>query len=159
MAKKPVVFKGVEFSKYEVDERGNVFRKGSVTPLKPFDDARGYNRVDLMNDNNEKVMCKIHLIVAHTFLGEQKEGMIVNHKDGNKRNNATSNLEYISQRENVAHAQVLIKKKDYLSEDIVKTIRSKAKHQTITEIAEEMGLQRHVVRDLLSGKTYTYVAA
>ena len=103
-------------------------------------------------------MAKIHLVVMHTFVGKQKEGVIINHIDGDKTNSALSNLEYISQRENVAHAQRLIKNLPYLEEELIhKILELRNEGLTLNEIADELGLKYHVVRDMLQGKTYNYV--
>lgn len=156
--RKTVILKGQIFNKYEVDEDGNIYRKGSDVPLKKFGDGKGYLRVDLMSDRAEKVMAKIHLVVMHTFVGKQDPGVIINHIDGDKTNSALSNLEYISQRENVAHAQRLIKNIPYLEEDTIKQILDlRDKGYTLNQIADVVGLRYHVVRDMLQGRTYNYV--
>lgn len=46
---------------------------------------------------------RIHQLVARAFIGPQPEGTVVNHKDCNKTNNEPSNLEYVTQAENVRH--------------------------------------------------------
>ena len=40
-------------------------------------------------------------LVAHAFLGKRKPGMTIDHLDGNKKNNAVSNLKYVTMRENI----------------------------------------------------------
>lgn len=156
--RKTVTFKGIKYNKYEIDNLGNVYRKGNDEPLKPFGDGRGYNRVDLMSDRNERISAKIHLIMAHTFLGKQKPGIIVNHKDGNKSNNSLNNLEYISQRENVAHAQRLIKGMVYLDdESITGILLLRNDGVPLQDIADEYNIPYHVVRDLVQGKTYNHI--
>lgn len=52
----------------------------------------------------------IHKEVAELFLGKQPENTIVNHIDGNKFNNHITNLEYISQSENIIHANQTLRK-------------------------------------------------
>ena len=42
----------------------------------------------------------IHTLVAETFLGLRPEGMVIDHIDGNKDNNALSNLRYTTVSEN-----------------------------------------------------------
>jgi hypothetical protein len=51
----------------------------------------------------------VHRLVAMAFCNHQKvpwyqKKLVVNHIDGNKRNNRASNLEYCSKAENVRHA-------------------------------------------------------
>ena len=45
----------------------------------------------------------VHRVVAATFFG-RNDLLIVNHKDGNTRNNRPENLEYVTHRENTIHA-------------------------------------------------------
>lgn len=46
----------------------------------------------------------VHRLVTETFLGKIPEGLVVNHKDGNKVNNNLSNLEIVTYSENMKHA-------------------------------------------------------
>lgn len=46
----------------------------------------------------------IHRLLAEYFLGGIPDGMCVNHKDGNKKNNCLSNLEIVTHQENTQHA-------------------------------------------------------
>ena len=51
----------------------------------------------------------IHLAVARSFLGDKtKLGFVVNHKDGNKLNNHLSNLEWITQKDNMIHSSYVL---------------------------------------------------
>lgn len=62
----------------------------------------GYLLVWLSNGGKKKAMT-IHRLVASAFLGFQ-QGMGINHKDGNKKNNNINNLEWVSRSENIKHA-------------------------------------------------------
>jgi hypothetical protein len=67
--------------------------------LTQFLNPNGYLRVKL----NDKSV-QIHTIVANYFLGNKPKNLCVNHIDGNKLNNAPSNLEYVTIRENILHS-------------------------------------------------------
>lgn len=67
-------------------------------------DSSGYLKATLTNNLGEKKAPKVHKLVALMFIGERPKDMTINHKDGNKHNNSVSNLEYISQGDNVRHS-------------------------------------------------------
>lgn len=46
----------------------------------------------------------VHRLVAITFLGfPEEEGLTVNHRDGNRRNNKIENLEWLTRADNIRH--------------------------------------------------------
>ena len=59
----------------------------------------GYRRTKLQSKTRT-----IHSIVAEVAIGPRPQGMVINHKDGNKLNNHPSNLEYCTIAENIAHS-------------------------------------------------------
>ena len=60
-------------------------------------------RVDLINEYGRKTVL-VHRLVAQSFLSGYDEKSIVNHKDGNPRNNRVENLEWCDYAHNVNHA-------------------------------------------------------
>ena len=62
-----------------------------------------YKSVTLMIDNLKGKHFRIHRLVAKYFVDGYFEGAVVNHKDGNKLNNHYSNLEWVTQQDNIKH--------------------------------------------------------
>lgn len=112
---------GKYIGKYEVSDTGDVRSsitgrfKGSKpgTVLKKVMDEKGYLRVNLYFDAKGSP-ARIHRIVAEAFLGERPKGMTINHIDGDKTNNNVSNLEYLSNKENIRHAHRVIEGRSYI---------------------------------------------
>jgi len=70
--------------------------------LRP-DLSRGYQRVGLQKNGLRKNF-SVHRLVAAAFTGTCPVGKQVNHIDGDKLNNQSANLEYVTQSENMQHA-------------------------------------------------------
>lgn len=89
----------------EVSDLGRVrsLLRGTPTILKTQTDTKGYLRVSV-TINKVKRTYKLHRLVAMTFLENPNQLPQVNHKDGNKLNNALCNLEWISNKDNAHHA-------------------------------------------------------
>ena len=70
--------------------------------LKPGKATNGYLQVNLYKNGKSK-MCKIHRLVADTFLSNPDGLPEVNHKDEDKTNNSVYNLEWVTAKENSNH--------------------------------------------------------
>lgn len=101
---------------YQVSNMGNVrsldrtvhykngrkrFYKGQI--LAPHIETLGYLSVCLLK-NSKRTYVRIHRLVADAFMTNNHQKPEVNHIDGNKKNNAVSNLEYATHSENMQHA-------------------------------------------------------
>lgn len=89
------------FPHYEVSDDGQVRRVGSSMPLRPRKHGGGYQMVALSEDG-VTTYHTIHRLVASAFIGIST--LEVNHKDGDKQNNAVSNLEWVTRSQNQRHA-------------------------------------------------------
>lgn len=86
---------------YEVSNMGNVRNSKTGKLLNPYEDGRGYLRVKLDRKN-----CRLHILVATAFVHNDDPGFknVVNHKKGKKHDCRASQLEWVTQSENVQHA-------------------------------------------------------
>lgn len=87
---------------YKITDQAEVisycqYESGKV--LKPHLNLNGYLTVNLRGKQ-----VKLHQLVANAFVPGKKEGLVINHKDGNKLNCLPSNLEWVTQSENMLHA-------------------------------------------------------
>ncbi|MEN9885481.1 MAG: Pectobacterium phage phiTE [Pseudomonadota bacterium] len=73
--------------------------------IKPWRDSNGYAAVRICVGGKQKAV-NVHRLVAMAFHGE-RDGMDVNHIDGDKANNAASNLEWCTRAENMQHARAV----------------------------------------------------
>lgn len=114
------VWKDIEdFSKYQVSNLGRIKSKGRYTKVgiknqdkcyrkeyivDGFINKKGYKQVTLYDDNGKPKTMRVHKLVALAFIENKNNLPQINHKDGNKLNNAVSNLEWISNYDNIQHA-------------------------------------------------------
>lgn len=75
--------------------------------LKTRKDKDGYIIVTLFGENNKRIQCKVHRIIAECFLLELNKSIDrnqVNHKNGIKDDNRIENLEWVTPKENIQHS-------------------------------------------------------
>jgi len=97
---KPVIgYEGI----YEVSNVGRVrtVNSGYIFDAKPT--QRGYIRVTLRKDGKKSSQF-VHVLMLEAFIGPRPDGMVTNHKNGNKSDNCLENLEWTTQKHNVHHA-------------------------------------------------------
>lgn len=94
---------------YAVTESGKVysFRNNNLPyqglremQLRGINDKRRYIQVCLSENGNCKYF-QVHRLVARYFCHGYFNGAVVNHKDGNIHNNHYSNLEWVTQKDNI----------------------------------------------------------
>lgn len=87
---------------YKISNLGKVLSIKRNIVLHPELSSNGYLRVGLHKGG--KVQNKsIHRLVAEAFIPNPENKPQVNHIDGNKQNNTTSNIEWATSSENIIH--------------------------------------------------------
>lgn len=109
----------------------------------------------------------IHRLVALAWVPNPEYKPCVNHKDGNKSNNYASNLEWVTQTENVRHAFKNKLMKSVMGEDHYFSKLNNKKVIKIRELSEqgilsdEIGKRFNVtgrnIRSIIQGKTWKHL--
>lgn len=88
---------------YEVSELGEI-RKTSGVLLKQWLSDQGYAMVRV---SGPRAVLRVHRVVAESFVKNPLSLPFVNHLDCERSHNAATNLEWCTQKENLAHSQKL----------------------------------------------------
>ena len=81
---------------------GFISRKESL--VKCFD-VDGYHQCYLSKNGKTKSL-KVHRLVALSFIENETHSNLINHIDGNRKNNLASNLEWVNNSENALHGHL-----------------------------------------------------
>jgi len=93
------------FSGYQVSNKGRIrsCKQGKEKLLRGTRSAYGYQQVGLYDVNHKLHTQYVHILVASFFIGPCPAGKEVNHIDLNKFHNDVSNLEYVTDQEQIQH--------------------------------------------------------
>mgnify|MGYP001354299060 CR=1 FL=1 len=106
MFKKIGMYGGMDLNNFEISNYGNTKNTSRDNILNGKINADGYREVCFYDNITKKSKyIKIHNLVATYFIGEKpNEKDMVNHKDKNRLNNHFTNLEWLSNQQNIEHA-------------------------------------------------------
>lgn len=139
---------------YLATEDGRIYSTKTGIFLK-FNASRGYYAVSVRVDGKE-TKPYVHQLVAKTYIPNPENKLQVNHIDGDKFNNNISNLEWLTQSENICHSVTMKLKPtkggvDQLSKDgkILNTF------QSLNEAARCTGVAKGSISNCCLGKLKT----
>lgn len=140
-------------------------RKGRVLNL--CSGSSGYLIVHF-SDGERRQHHSVHRIVAQAFCHRPRNAECVNHKDGNKHNNNSENLEWVTNGENSRHAvrcglrEGVRGSKNHLSKiseiDVIEIIKAISESNlTMSQIGEMYGISKTAVMHINKGSTWSHV--
>lgn len=138
------------YERYYVSDTGKVVNTETGSELKPYENEKGYMRTELWK-NNERTHVFVHRLVADAFIDNPDNLPQVNHKDGNKKNNHVSNLEWCTGEQNIEHA---------IRTGLIETRRVYAGdklHVSKADAARSLGVSVRTINSALNGKRISCV--
>ena len=176
----------VAMGTFSIDENGRIWRhrrmfgsrSGNKSVSRPIQTSRAeksesQNHLRVMFTHNEKRMAVYAHRAVWMFLNKQEipDGMEINHKDGNPRNNHPGNLEIVTRQQNTLHAGrvlgVLGKKEQYgeknssakLKPEDVLVIRSMWDQRQMTQgaMARHYGVSQVTINSICLRKTWAHL--
>lgn len=151
-------------TRYLVSASGKVFSEFVESYIKPKNDKYGYPKISIRVDDrpNSHHIC-IHRMVGSLWVPGYEEGLQINHIDGNKENNNASNLEWVTNQENMIHSykmglEVAPRGENsyaakYSDETIHSICRSAEGGIKVSDIVKRYGVGKDYIYDLLNGKS------
>ncbi len=91
---------------YFVNDNGEFFstKSGTLKKIKPNRDGNGYLQIRPWVDGNQKAL-KAHRVVCEMYNENPDSKPCVNHKNGNRKDNRSINLEWVTYKENSTHQE------------------------------------------------------
>jgi len=160
---KPLMYGDLDLTdRYLVSNTGKIYSLKSKKILKTVIHKQGYEVVCIsLGNRKSKKLIRVHVAVANMFVDGYKDGLQVNHIDGNKLNNDSKNLEWVTAGGNIRHAfknglNAPVNKKMVKQIDIItgKTINI---YKSIKEAQEKIGKNRRGknISNVIHGRSKT----
>lgn len=156
----------IDFDKYEITNDGKIFSKFFNRYFEGSTDEDGYITTALKCTDGKKRHFRWHRVIWYYFNGEIPRGMQVNHIDECKTNNALSNLNLMTPKQNSnwgtrnqrlgetfkrnGKVSKPVNQIDRVTGEIITTFPS------AREAARQLGIRQSRISDACNGYTYQY---
>ncbi len=162
-------WRNTEYKGYLISSCGKVWSCKTKRIMKTFICRQGYENIQLYDGKGNKIHTSIHRLVASSFIRNEQDKPVVNHIDGDKRNNNVTNLEWSTTSENNKHAYKLgLSKTPILrgerggnskltEKEAIKIIILRKSGMKIKEIGDMFRVTDTTVSNIYSGKTWSHL--
>lgn len=143
------------FPDYKVSDIGRI-KKGAYEMSFP-QDKDGYLKTALRDIEGKRKYLRVHRIVAINFIDNPENKPVVNHKNGDKRDNRVVNLEWNTISENTKHGfDALGREGNHTTSIPIKLINIESKEETffkdLKSLSEYLGISDVAVGNYLKRK-------
>ena len=139
------------FDGYFVSNLGRVASKNCV--LKQMENKDGYLKVNIRK-NNRQFTKTVHRLVASAFIPNDNSFPQVNHKDENKKNNCTTNLEWCDEKYNANYGTLISRLQEIRGKRVLQ-IKCKIgikEFISVSDASRETGISRSSISACCRGK-------
>lgn len=149
---------------YQISNLGNVKsvpRNGKyctrIIPLyMSLSDRNGYKAVTLYK-NGERATLSVHRLVAEAFVTNEENKNIVNHINGNRADNRATNLEWVTQSENIRHSFDILKNYNTDNKSVI-CVETGEVFISMTEASRKTGVLRTRIGKCCANKPHCKTA-
>lgn len=168
---KDLIYQGKNYGeRLEISTKGRIRNKLNGHIYKLHKNKNGYLCVCIsLGSRKDKISFRVHKAVAETFIPNPKKLPEVNHLNGNKEENFTWNLEWVSGKENMRHAVVMgiqkaprgiVNGNSTLSQKDINYIRNNYKERDknfgCRALAKKFNVNHSTISRIINGETYKY---
>ena len=97
-------WKNIPNSRYRISSLGQIRNSETGRVLKQQTNKRGYAVIRLKDNDKKKISFCVHKLVAKAFVPNPNGYLEINHLDGDKLNNYSTNLQWCTRGQNIQHA-------------------------------------------------------
>lgn len=130
---------------------------------------KGYLRIGITYDSGKRIMKSVARLVGMAFIPNPENKSQINHIDGVKTNNTVSNLEWVSNQENMDHSIQVLKNRNWdyvvgencnfsqLTEEEVIQIPKLLETKSAREISKMFNVAPTTITEIVHGRSWKHL--